>query len=351
MSGGETLNLDQFQFRGLHPEVFLGTASDRYAGWIGQIYSEARYSDRISRRTHTVGGKTFGEDVLPVESVAEYFDHFRVLELDFTFYRLLIENDGQPGQNYRVLQRYRQFLKEHDRIILKVPQVIFAQKLWRGGKFTGNQVYLNPEIFSRQFYEPALELFGPNLKGLVFEQEYQRKQDRSPPRELATALAAFFDAIPGDDRYHVELRTEALLCEAVFEVFARHGIGQVLSHWTWLPPLQQQFAESGKRFFNSGKQCIVRLMTPRGKRYEDAYAEAHPFDRMVEGMLDSRMVEDAAELMWKAIDEGVQMNLIVNNRAGGNAPLIARHIAQRFLDMRTRRGTVSTGAAGTGKNA
>ena len=351
MSGGETLNLDQFQFRGLHPDVFLGTASDRYAGWIGQIYSETDHSDRISRSSHTVGGKAFVEEVLPVESVAEYFAHFRVLELDFTFYRLLLEEDGQPGQNYRVLERYRQFLKENDRIILKVPQVIFAQKLWRGGKFTENQAYLDPQMFLRRFYEPAVDLFGPHLKGLVFEQEYQRKQDRSPPQELATALDAFFGAIPGDDRYHVELRTEAFLCDSIFAVFARHGIGQVFSHWTWLPPLHQQFAESAERFFNSGKQCIVRLMTPRGMRYEDAYAKAHPFDRLVEGMLDPRMVEDTAELMRKGIEAGVQVNVIVNNRAGGNAPLIARRIAQRFLQIQPRHGGDAAESAGTGNNA
>jgi hypothetical protein len=30
---------ETFHFRNLHPQVFIGTASDRYAGWIGQIYS------------------------------------------------------------------------------------------------------------------------------------------------------------------------------------------------------------------------------------------------------------------------------------------------------------------------
>jgi uncharacterized protein YecE (DUF72 family) len=33
-------------------------------------------------------GKTFIEEVLPVDSVQEYFEHFPVLEIDFTFYRV-----------------------------------------------------------------------------------------------------------------------------------------------------------------------------------------------------------------------------------------------------------------------
>lgn len=32
-------NIPQFKFRDLHPRVFLGTVSDRYAGWSGQIYA------------------------------------------------------------------------------------------------------------------------------------------------------------------------------------------------------------------------------------------------------------------------------------------------------------------------
>ena len=123
----------------------------------------------IPRRPHPIASppephrrwKPFVEEVLPVESVAEYFAHFRVLELDFTFYRPLLEEDGQPGQNYRVLERYRQFLKENDRILLKVPQLIFAQKLWHGDKFTENQAYLDPRMFVRRFYEPAVDLFEP----------------------------------------------------------------------------------------------------------------------------------------------------------------------------------------------
>ncbi|HBD10051.1 MAG TPA: hypothetical protein DCZ69_17505, partial [Syntrophobacteraceae bacterium] len=74
------LDLDQYAFRGLHPDVFLGAASDRYAGWLGQIYTAERYQGRITQRTKVVGDVPFTEAVLPVDSVAEYFEHFPVLE-------------------------------------------------------------------------------------------------------------------------------------------------------------------------------------------------------------------------------------------------------------------------------
>ena len=57
MSTNPDNNLKTFHFRNLHPQIFIGTASDRYAGWIGQIYSQDRYIGRITKRSKIVAGK------------------------------------------------------------------------------------------------------------------------------------------------------------------------------------------------------------------------------------------------------------------------------------------------------
>jgi hypothetical protein len=147
---------------------------------------------------------------------------------------------------------------------------------------------------------------------------------------MARALDRFFQAVPKDTRYHLELRTDLYLRDQVFEVLKKFGVGQVLSHWTWLPPLRKQLAKASGRFFNSGNECVIRLMTPLGMRYEDAYAKAYPFDRLIEGMLQPEMVRETVEIVKTAIEKGVLVNLIINNRAGGNAPLIAQAIAEIF---------------------
>jgi len=72
-------------------------------------------------------------------------------------------------------------------------------------------------------------------------------------------------------------------------------------------------------------------MTPLNMRYEDAYARAHPFEKLVEGMLQPDMVRDTAEIMREAIQDGVETNIIINNRAGGNAPTIAQKVAEELL--------------------
>lgn len=324
-------NPEKFEFRGLHPKVFMGTASDRYAGWIGQIYSPGRYDNRITHRSHKVGKQSFTEEVLPVESVEEYFEHFAVLEIDYTFYRPLLDKDGKPTENYQVLKQYLSHLHKNDRLILKVPQMVFAQKIRQGVNYVANEEFLNPEVFIKQFYKPANDLLGTALTGFIFEQEYQRKDERLPIVKIASALDTFFQATPPDTRYHIELRTENYLSDPVFEVLEKHGVGQVLSHWTWLPTLKKQWLKSGGRFFNKGKEAIIRLMTPLGKRYEDAYAQVYPFNKLVEGMIQQKMVEETVELMGNGIKQGIRINVIINNRAGGNAPLIAQIIAKKFL--------------------
>ena len=129
---------ENFLFKDIHPHLFIGTTSDRYAGWIGQIYSKEKYEGRITRRTTTVGVKTFTEEVLPVDSVVEYYDHFSVLEIDFTFYRSLIDSKGTPTQNLHVLRTYQKHMTENNRMILKVPQLVLAKKLRRGKTYVEN---------------------------------------------------------------------------------------------------------------------------------------------------------------------------------------------------------------------
>lgn len=326
----KTTDFAQFKFRYLHPRLFLGTASDRYAGWLGQIYTPEKYEGRITRRMKNLEKNSYLEEVLPIDSVVEYFEHFPVLELDFTFYRLLLDEQGRPTANYELLKNYKSYLKAEDRLILKVPQAIMARKLRQGKNFISNVAYLNPDIFVRQFYEPANDILGVNLQGFIFEQEFHRKQDRLPVEQLAIGLDEFFQAIPGDRRYQLEIRTPAYLDEPVFKVLSKHGVGQIFSQWTWLPSITKQFEKSGGRIFNAGKEVVIRLLTPIGMRYDETYARAYPFDKLVDDLFKPRMVEEAVALVRNFLAQDALVYLIINNRVGGNAPNIAETVAKRF---------------------
>jgi hypothetical protein len=42
------------------------------------------------------------------------------------------------------------------------------------------------------------------------------------------------------------------------------------------------------------------------------------------------MIEDTVKIVNEAIGDKIQVNLIINNRTGGNAPLIAHQMADRL---------------------
>jgi hypothetical protein len=89
------------------------------------------------------------------------------------------------------------------------------------------------------------------------------------------------------------------------------------------------------RFFNAGNECVIRLLTPLGMRYEDSYVKAYPFDRLVEGVMAPEMVLETVDIIKSTIEKGVLANVFINNRAGGNAPLIAQEIAKKLIPKPT----------------
>ena len=265
MSHGRQADIKKFHFRHLHPQVKMGTASDRYAGWLGQIYTEERYQGRIGQRTKVVGEHTFIEEVLPIDSAAEYFEHFPVLEIDFTFYRPLRDQNGKPTQTFQILKAYQQHLRDGDALLLKVPQMVTAPRLRRGGQYQDNPAYLNAEVFIRQFYEPARELLGPALTGFIFEQEYLTKQDRPPVTDMAAALDKFFQEIPRDNRYHLELRTDLYLREPDLR-----GAGTT---WCGAGPVPLDLAATLEKAAGQGRGQVLQCR--QTMRHQAAHALGH----------------------------------------------------------------------------
>ena len=333
--------LDRFEFRDVHPHVRFGTASDRYAGWLGQIYPEDEYADQISSRKRTLQGQRYEERRVPIASVADYFEHFEVLELDFTFYRPLLEDGGERSSNHHVLSNYLEHAPDDAAFLLKAPQQFFARTLRRGGDFVDNADFLDAEGYVSTFHRPAVELLGDRLEGIIFQQEYQRVADSPDPDANVEQLDDFFSALPDDVSFHLELRSDHLLTDAYFDWLATRGLGHVFSHWTWLPPIREQWARCGERFTAANDQAVTRLLTPRDTKYADAYAKAYPFDAPVPELSETEqahdMVLDVTALTYRAQAENALLNVVANNRAWGNAPDLARTIGHRILDEEARR--------------
>ena len=332
--------IDAYDFRELTPAVRFGTASDRYAGWIGQIYPESYEAD-VTSRNRKLGSKSFKERTVPIRSVVDYFEHFGILELDFTYYRSLLDADGSPTNNYFVLEQYASLAPDEASFLLKAPQSSFTRTLRRsrGGEvfYDENADFLNAEGYVQQFLEPAIAILGNRLKGVIFEQSYQRVSDSPPPEQNIAELDGFFADLPDNVQSHIEIRSPHLLTPAYFAWLESREIGFVFSHWTWLPPLREQWSRCGGRFSAADGNAVVRLLTPLRMSYANAYAQAHPFDKPVDAIVNSKggrnMILDVTALAFQAKSQKATLNVIANNRAWGNSPRLAQAVATSLLDF------------------
>lgn len=332
-------DLEKYDFRHVHPCLRFGTTSDRYAGWIGQIYPENTY--KINSRSRKLGGKSYREETVPVTSVADYFEHFGCLEIDFTFYRTLLNREGEPTNNYFVLRRYAEHSPDSARFFLKAPQAYAARRIRTTQSYEENDSYLHFDGFIERFLKPCRDILGNRLAGVIFEQEYQRKSDSPSNEENIATLDSFFRQLPDSPQMHLELRSPHLITPEYVAWLKDRGLGFVYSHWTWLPPLKRQW-ERVEGFPATDGQGVVRLLTPLRMPYARAYAHAHPFDKPAPELVDhasaNRMIDDSNALIFKAIEAGQVLNILVNNRAWGNAPALTAEIARRFFDVAERKG-------------
>ncbi len=337
--------VEQYDVREVHPNLRMGTASDRFAAWLGQVYPLDVWADQVDVRPKKTARGTFEERLLPIASAEDYFQHFSVLELDFTYYRPLRSADGKDEPGAFTLRHYAEVAPPEPSVYLKCPRDFFG-RIRRSGtganvRYEPNPTYLDADAYLRQFHEPSVEILGDALAGVIFEQEYGRVADTPPVDEVIADFDRFFAALPSDVQPHLELRSPHLLTAPYFDWLDGRGLGFVFSHWQYLPPIRDQWKACGQRFTAADGSVVCRLLSQRGMSFEDAYAKAYPFEQTVPEWEDApevqRMVLDAVALLYRAEASDNVLNLILNNRATGNAPDLARRIATRVLDEEAKR--------------
>lgn len=317
----------EYIVKGKAPHVRFGTASHRYAGWIGKVY-DPKWEDDLTSTSKKLAGKSFQEWKVPVASNEDYFECYDVLELDFTFYNPLITEDGRHSGAWKTLETYLFHSPSDAQFILKVPQSVSAQSFYKRGP---NPQYLDVDLMNDRFLAPATELVGDRLAGVLFQQEYIGKRDSKHEGEYIGELDEFFARMIPGVQVHLELRATVYHTEALHAWLVDRGLGFVFSHSSWQKPLHKQWEIAGEQFSAANGDAIVRLLTPLRKKYADAYAMAYPFDERVPELADTpeaeQMIRDTLMFIDKAEVNEKVAHIIVNNRAYGSAPDLIRDIA------------------------
>jgi len=336
---------DRYDLRRIHPRLSFGTASDRYAAWIDQIYPRDVWAGEVTTRAKRVAGAAAEERLLPVASAEDYFLKLGTLELDFTYYAPLLGPTGKPGPGLFTLERYADHAPPGAGFVVKAPQAFLARRVRRsaGGRveYVDNPEFLDARAFTSRFLEPLQQRLGAKLAAVVLEQPYERARDSPPPDAYVAEWETFVRDLP-EASLHVEVRSPHHLSPRFLEWLANRELGFSFSHWQWLPTLKDQWTMVGERFTSATGTAVFRLMQPREMTYDESWRLAYPFEAPNPALSETpaarRMVDEAVALMYRAVDAGVTLHVVGNNRAWGNAPDLLRTLAHRFLDFAERKG-------------
>jgi uncharacterized protein YecE (DUF72 family) len=276
--------------------VWIGTSSWKYEGWLDQIYARDRYLAR---------GR-FSQKRFQAECLAEYAQTSPVVCGDFSFYQF-------PSPQY--WQRLFDSAPPALRFALKVPEEVTTEvfpKHARYGPRAGmnNPSYLNADTLTALFLEP-LEPYRDRIATLIFEFGARS----APPGEFAGRLAPFLAALPPAFRYAVEIRNRTYLSAPYFKLLRQNRIAHVFNAWTRMPPLAEQMALPDAF---TADFTVARALLREGRPYEQAVEKFSPYRHATDENPEGR--EALRSLIHRMREERRSAYVFVNNRFEGNAP-------------------------------
>jgi uncharacterized protein YecE (DUF72 family) len=282
--------------------IFVGTSSWKYPGWLGQLYTPARYEYRGK-----LAMKRFERD-----SLAEYAEVFKSVCVDAAYYKFPDER-YLSGMVSQVPPDFQFAFKVTDEITIK-KYTNLARFGERAGKLNPN--FLNPELFATAFLKPC-ERFRSNIGLLMFEFSKFYPADYAHGSDFAADLDRFLGGLPKGWPYGVEMRNRHWLRDEYFDVLHRHAVAHIYNSWSDMPPIGEQMAIEASR--TNPNLSGARLLLRPGRSYEQSVKLFEPYDSVKEAYEDARKA--AADFLRQALRiKGIRkLYLYVNNRLEGNA--------------------------------
>lgn len=277
-------------------DIWIGTSSWKYEGWLDQIYSRDRYVTR---------GK-FSQKRFEAECLTEFAETFPAVCGDFSFYQF-------PAPEFwgKLFGLAPASLK----IALKAPEEVTADvfpKHARYGPRAGqlNPSYLNADALAALFLEP-LEPYRHRTGPVIFEFGARSIN----PRDFTASLDGFLAKLPDTFRYAVEVRNRDYLQPHYFDCLRSHNIAHVFNGWTRMPTIGEQMRI---RDAFTADFVVARALLRQGRPYEEAVKKFEPYDHIQDENPEAR--EALRELIQRMKEERQAGFLFINNRFEGNSP-------------------------------
>jgi uncharacterized protein YecE (DUF72 family) len=282
--------------------VFIGTSSWKYEGWLGQLYTPARYEYRGK-----VATTRFERDCL-----SEYAEVFKTVCVDAAYYTF-------PRREY--LQKLADAVPDDFRFGFKVTDTVTIRKFPNLARFgpkanQPNADFLNADLFTKAFLQPCEEIRS-KVGVLMFEFSRFWSSDYEHGRDFIRDLDGFLGRLPKGWPYAIEMRNKHWLAPEYFACLAGHGVAHVFNSWDAMPPVSEQMALPGSR--TTPDLVAARFLLKPGRKYEEAVKTFQPYDKVKEVYPDARAAGGMLIADGKAAGSDRKTFIYVNNRLEGNA--------------------------------
>ena len=280
--------------------VHFGTSSWTFTGWSGVLYPPGTTESELLRR----GLALYCKNPL-----------LTTVGIDSSFYRPLSRS---------TLANYARQLPGGFRCVSKVSREL-TTPCGPDGR-SANPRFLDARFFEQMVLEPIVEAFQHHQGPLILQFGREVTRQFGSPTHFALSLRRFFTAASKQFEYAVELRDPALLTPTYVEVLERFGVVHVCNYWEAMPSLAWQFerVHPTLRHF-----CVIRLLIPPGRRYQDRKSELEPFDRLVDEQPSMR--RDVVSIARQLHERGSRLYVLVNNKVEGCSPLTIRALVELLI--------------------
>ncbi len=244
--------------------VFIGTSSWKYEGWLGQIYTQERYT-----RYFKSGPPKLAQGRFEKTCLAEYAKVFKTVCLDAGFYQFpsakwLDSLFSQTPDDFRLSMKVTEDIN-----FLRFPNI--ARYGQRAGQ--RNPRFLDAQLFTTAFLGP-LDKYRERVGTLIFEFGHLHPGDIERGRDFVAALDDFLDRLPGGWNFSVEVRNESLLRPEYFEVLRAHNVAHTFNSWSRMPSVPEQIAKPGSE---PASFTTARFLLKPGRTYEQAVKSFQPY--------------------------------------------------------------------------
>ncbi|HXH13777.1 MAG TPA: DUF72 domain-containing protein [Alphaproteobacteria bacterium] len=177
--------------------LYIGTSSWSFDDWRGSLYPA---------------------DAKPADYLTYYAQHFPVVEIDTTFYRI-------PTPS--MVDAWYRRTPDGFRFAAKIPQVITHDKVLR-----------DCQAELQQFTE-AMSRLREKLGPLLFQFPYFSKRHFATPQAFIDRLVPVLEQLPAGLRFAVEIRNRWWLTRRFFDLLRAHRVAFALIDHPWMPPVQE----------------------------------------------------------------------------------------------------------------